>query len=235
MHVNKSIVTVEQQEFYSENGYLVMRDFFSHADCDWMLSVFKKHVGKNFKALMNIEDKEQEIAERIIKNPLLVSVVESLWDMAMCAVGSQVLFKQVGTPYAEHAWNVHQDSSYLEVPSGTHVSAIIALEDSDPMNGGMYIYPGSHEESLLSYDPHPSFDPCKNPGNSIKKVPDKYQRECLYLSKGSLYVQHGYLIHGSYPNTSKKRSRPHFSVMYVKEGIPFNAGKNCQRHPISLH
>jgi len=43
-----------------------------------MLSVLKKHADKNFKALMNIEDKEQEIAERIIENPLLASMVEGL-------------------------------------------------------------------------------------------------------------------------------------------------------------
>ena len=61
------------------------------------------------------EDKEQEIAERIIGNPLLVFMVEGLCDMAMCSVGSQVLFKQVSTPYAEHAWNVHQDSPHIEL------------------------------------------------------------------------------------------------------------------------
>ena len=75
----------------------------------------KKHADKNFKALMNIEDKEQEIAERIIGNRLLVFVVEGLCDMVMCSVGSQVLFKQVSTPYAEHAWNVHQYSSHIEL------------------------------------------------------------------------------------------------------------------------
>ena len=63
-----------------------------------------------------------------------------------------------GTPYAEYASNVHQDSSCLEVPSSTDVSAIIAFEDSNPTDRGMYIYPGSHVEPLLSYDPHPSFE-----------------------------------------------------------------------------
>ena len=28
MYVNESIVTAEQQDFYSEKGYLVVRDFF---------------------------------------------------------------------------------------------------------------------------------------------------------------------------------------------------------------
>ena len=64
---------------------------------------------------MNIEDKEQEIAERIIGNPLLVFMVEGLCDMAMCSVGSQVLFKQASMLCKEHAWNVHQDSSNIEL------------------------------------------------------------------------------------------------------------------------
>lgn len=219
------LLTDEDLEFYKENGYLVFHGFFSVMQCDWMFDIFIRNSHESFRALMNIERDVPAIAHYIINDSRLVSILEQIHNSKMCYLGTQVLFKKVGTRFAKHAWRSHQDNAYIEAPYGTYVSAIIALEDSDPENGGMYLYEGSHVEPILPYTKYPSHDPDSDPGYEVV-VPVKYlSREIdLWLKKGSLYIQHGHLIHGSYPNNSSSRSRPHFGIMCLVEGMPFNAG-----------
>jgi len=227
MDNNFAVLSPEEMSFYKRNGYLVLPRFFPEEKCEILLKIFREYADVTFRALLNIERQALEAVE-LIENPKFIKVLEDLHGhKEMGYIGSQVLFKEVGSPYAQHAWNPHQDNAYIEAPYGTYVSAIISFADSDKENGGMYIYPGSHREDLLPYIPHPSFDPEINPGNLVQ-VPPQYECFDLCLKTGDLYIQHGNLIHGSYANYSS-RSRPHWGIMCVVKGVKFNKGRNIPR------
>jgi len=54
------------------------------------------------------------------------------------------------------------------------------------------------------------------------------------MKQGSVYFQHGNLIHGSYPNRSKHHSRPTLGIMYLAKGAAFNRGKYGDRKIVEI-
>ena len=101
--------------------------------------------------------------------------------------------------------------SYHQNPNGKTITTNLACEDADVENGTLFLYPGSHKEGIINFEPRKSFreDKGKQPGNTLV-LPKKYQdkkTDCL-MKKGDVLFLHGNCIHGSYPNKSKTRSRP---------------------------
>ena len=211
-----------------------MEGVFSSSECDKLLETFERHANKDFAAILNL-DREIPEARAVMKNPKIVSILETLQGENVVGLMSQVLFKKAGSPYASQAWNPHQDNAYPQGRPGAYITINLFLADADPENGGMYIYPGSHREPLLPFEPVKSYreDLGANPGN-IVKVPEKYKRADVIVKKGGMLVLNGQVIHGSYPNRSKTRSRPLFSISYITEGEDFIPGKNANRMVIPL-
>lgn len=224
-----------QIKSYETSGFLIVKGVLAGGDCDKLIRIAESHADTDFKGILDLETKDNFVVE-VIRNQDIVKITESLHGKEMWCIGTQFLFKRPGSAFAEQAWNPHQDNSYIRAPYGTFVSAIIPLVDSDPGNGGMYVYPGSHKKELLPHEKKPSFDPKSNPGNCIpREYLFKYRRWPLYMKKGSLYIQHGNLIHGSYPNKSQNRPRPHFGIMYVVKGVPYTLGNTRKdTKPIEL-
>lgn len=234
-HIEVGSPSSDQIKFYKKFGYLIVENVLTDDECGKLLEIATSNADSNFKGIFDLETRDSFVVE-VIKNQRIVKIVETLHDREMRCIGTQFLFKRPGSAFAEQAWNPHQDNSYVHAPYGTFVSAIIPLVNSDPGNGGMYVYPGSHKEDLLPSEKNPSFDPKSNPGNHIKKIPPQYQGRALHMKKGSLYIQHGNLIHGSYPNRSETRSRPHFGIMYIVKGVPYTLGNTRKdAKPIDLH
>jgi ectoine hydroxylase-related dioxygenase (phytanoyl-CoA dioxygenase family) len=182
-------------------------------------------------------DRSDPELQSFVRDSRIASIVSTLHNHApIDYLNTQVLFKQPGTPFAKHAWNLHQDNHYVRHPYGMGVSAITALEDSGPDNGGMIIYPGSHILPILPHEQHESFNPDQNPGDRCE-LPEKYRDKemDLCLKQGDLYIQHGNLIHGSYPNNSPHRSRTHFGISCIVRGQPYSrTGQNSNRMPQPL-
>ena len=62
----------------------------------------------------------------------------------------------------------------------------------------------------------------------------QYQKKDMLVSQGDLLIMHGNLIHGSYPNVSKRR-RPLLSMSYITKGEQFIEGNTAKRTEIELH
>ena len=116
------------------------------------------------------------------------------------------------------------------------MSGDIALDDHLEDSGILYVYPGSHREGILPFEPNKSFDEKsnQNPGNRVIDIPKKYDKIPLYLKKGSLLSFHGNVIHGSYSNTSETNWRPLLLMAFMRKGEKFNPGKTSKRVPIEL-
>ena len=79
-------------------------------------------------------------------------------------------------------------------------------------------------------------DKGENPGNTLD-LPEKYlkHKKDIIMKKGDMLILHGNCAHGSYPNKSSTRSRPLYSITYIKKGEKFLVGKNANRKEFSLH
>lgn len=250
--------------FYHTNGFLVINDMFSLDECDDIVSIFEKYAKPDYRGIMNIDrgyieyqeytpDGQQEIerievnsadssaAWQVMRRASIVTILEMLQRTEVVALQSMFLFKRAKTRYANQAWNPHQDNAYPLADYGMYLTDNIALTDQDPGNGGMYIYPTSHQEPVLPNEKVRSFHegPNENPGHRVQ-VPEKYLalKMDLCMKKGSVLFLHGNVIHGSYANTSPTRDRPMFSIPYGTKGITqgktFLAGRVGRRQEMSL-
>lgn len=225
-------ITSEQVRFYHEQGYVVLEGLFSPAECDAMLAICQRLGGQAFKAVLNA-DRQVPALRRVMADPRVVRILETLQGAEVVGLMSQVMYKQVGTPYASMGWNPHQDNAYPQAPDGAYITINIFLHDSDPDNGGLYIYPGSHREGTLPFEPVKSYQAGANSGNAVA-VPTHYQTVDLRIPRGGTLVLNSNVIHGSYPNRSATRSRTLFSCCYITKGAPFLPGQTAKREVIPL-
>lgn len=223
--------------FYRDYGYLIVDDIYRPQECDAIIAEIESHADSDFSAIMNL-DRKSEAMRSIMRKWRAVTILEELQGAEVVGLMSQVLFKKVGSKYANQAWNPHQDNSYPKAEHGAYITINVFLEDADRENGSLYAYAGSHHESLLDAEPTVSYHETtgSNPGKVIKDPSRylKYPKDDLSFKKGSMLVLHGNLVHGSYPNLSPTRSRPLFSVSYITKNIPFWSGKNAKREIIEL-
>lgn len=227
----------DQIRFYDENGYLVVSDLFSVEECDTLLQIVRGQANEDFAAIMNLDRTIPEV-RAVMKDPKIVSILDTLQRAPVVGLMSQVLFKEVGSPYASQAWNPHQDNTYPRSKPGAYITINVFLEDADKENGSLYIFPGSHKHGLLPAGETPSYReiPGTNPGNTILDL-EKYVGEPVDLNfkKGDMVILNGDVVHGSYPNISPTRSRPLLSISYISEGVDFIPGKNANRMVIPVH
>ena len=218
-----------QVKFYDLNGYLVLDDIITKDECAKAIKVFEGYADERFSAIMNL-DREDKLVRELVMLPELINAVEQLQRWEVDSVMSQMLFKKAGSNYAGQAWNPHQDNSYPQIPYPLNITTNLFLTDADPENGGMYLFPGSQREPLVQYIPTISHreTPGTNPGNTIQ-VPSQYNQEDLIAKAGAVLIMNSHLMHGSYPNNSRTRSRPLFSVSYVTKGVDVPYGNNAKR------
>ena len=230
-----NFLSEEQVQFYDDNGYLVVENVLPQEECDRLMTIFEEYADEDYSAILNLDRSEPEI-RRLMKQTEIVSRVEQLQGTEVVGLMSQMLFKKAGSRYAVQAWQPHQDNSYPQAEYGAYVTTNIFFEDADAGNGGMYIYPGSHKQGLLPFAAVRSYreDVGENPGNVVEP-PDKCDRVDLVAKKGGMLVLNGCVVHGSYPNESRERSRPLCQLIYIKRGAKFIPGKNANRTAIPLH
>lgn len=239
--VDKSVVqrfhdlTLENIKFrYDLDGFVVVKNLFADYELDPVLEIFRKRADEKFSGIMNLDREVKEVFE-MVTDKRMKEILETLQSAPVSLLQTMFLFKEVGSPYAAQAWSPHQDNAYPMARIEAYLTGNICFSDQDPNNGGMYIYPGSHEEGLLPFRAAESFHetPGTSPGNVVR-VPTAYERIDLRMKKGDVLFLHGCVIHGSYPNASKIRSRPMLLIPYITAGESFIPGEKAKRKEVLL-
>lgn len=227
---NPVTLSKEQIQSYDEDGFLIVPGVFNNEACETMKSLAEQIAEEGFPVCLNIHRKI-DVFWDVMKDPVLVSIVRTVQRHKVVGLNSQYLFKRPGTGYARQAWTPHQDSAYINAKNGTYIQVHIFLEPQDKENGGLYYFRGSHREEVLPFNYAKSwkeeFDESgiSHPGLGIKKIPSQYPKVDVVGPKGGICLQHGHVIHGSYPNFTKDRSRAQYSMAYLNEGASFLRGR----------
>lgn len=252
-------LTPKQILFYKEHGFLAVENVLSNDECDKAVEVFDLHRQKigdqEFKGIMNLDRVDYwahiyaphekwihtYVKQMLVKHPAVVTGLEILQQRNVgCVVNlqSMFLFKKVGSPYAKQAWNPHQDNLYPRARKrGAYITANLVFSDQNKENGGMYIYPGSHQEPLLKAKLVQSFQekPGQNPGHDVSEsLPEKYKnKRCdLIMKKGTVLFLDGHCVHGSYSNNSPDCDRPMLLIPYITNGYKFKPGAVGKRREL---
>ena len=235
---NSVVLTEQQVQFYDENGYVIIPAIFDEESCEIMAQAAETVAEEDYSVALNVHRKVDLFLE-IMKNPVLVAMVEAVQRHRVVGLNSQFLYKKPGTPYARQTWNPHQDNAYVKAKYGAYMQLHVFVDQNDKENGGLFYYPGSQKEDLLPYEYVKSWkeeveeDGFTRPGWKVVP-PVQYKKVDAWGPKGGVCLQHGNVIHGSYPNLTSHRWRRQYSMAFLNEGEEFLKGQTSIKIPVIL-
>ncbi len=243
--------------FFEENGYAIVKNFFSKKNCNKFLKKISKYSSEEYPPIMNpdridflisqsnqklekikkLKDKTKFIRDlqddakyfkSVITNKKILDLLRKIKNKKINALMSQMIFKKANTKYSLQSWEPHQDNSYPKNKNGEYITINIFMNQSNIKNGTLYIWEKSHKYGIFNYKRKISYREKDNKPGNVSKSKTKFNIKVLNFKKGDLLVLHGNLVHGSYPNKSKK-SRPLYSASYIPSGEKFISGASAQR------
>ena len=256
------MITQEQRDFYWEQGYLIIEDLFSEPEIDKIYNRLALHADKEWSNMLNPDrhdfiimhtaqkladmDKQSEkvqywreceetanLISKLFRDKRIVNILEELYNDQMYGLSTHMIWKKPGTSNAKQAWNPHQDNSYGQNVNGKILTINLMLDNTTVKNGAIYNFPGSHKEGLLDVNWDKSYEDPNKPGKYCN-VPEQYKKYDVIGKKGTLYIQHGNLIHGSYGNTQTDTTRGMYSATYITKDEHFQPGNEAFRKKVEL-
>ncbi|HVQ38132.1 MAG TPA: phytanoyl-CoA dioxygenase family protein [Pyrinomonadaceae bacterium] len=228
-------LTVEQVEFYRENGYVSGIRLLNDEQIEALRTelaelVNPSHSGNHL--FYEFNSNESADPDKILFHALgawriSTAFHDLLWNPTFCVPASQLLdgpvrfwHDQLFYKPAHHGGVViwHQDYSYwTRTQPMAHLSCWIGLDDSTRENGCLHYVPGSHRWNLL---PREDF---ANDMDTIQGVLSEAQKRefkprAIELKKGECSFHHPLMVHGSFENTTD-RPRRAAVINVVRDGV----------------
>jgi len=222
--MNGKKLTSSQKEYYSQKGYVILRDVFSQAECDDFIEyMMDLHAGRrklNGFTLRQADEwgrtHNQHAYDPVAMAWLMdMRLRQPLYDcLGEDAEGIQTMYFWKGSEQRRH-----QDQFYL--PSC--MSAWIALQNIGVDNGTIYVQPGSHKNRLITrYDFE---DAGEFHGMDYSDAVDLlFERNNLpeiqvEVSAGDVVLFHGVLVHRGGLILNKKSFRHVLANHYIPHGF----------------
>lgn len=222
------LLTVDQQEFYEKNGYLLIPKLIEDEVLDQcrerFVAICEGQIDKGPITMMKdvslaklgtvkgeyLYNKAQEIAfddvfEKYIMHEKLLDYVESFIGPNLRAIHSMLINKppDSGTQSSRHP--LHQDLHYFpHRPVHRIVAAWTAMERVTEHNGCLFVLGGSHRDpgTLLQHD-YPDWEGGVNAMYHGIRGFDSHEKLNLCMERGDTVFFHPLLIHGSGANVTK--------------------------------
>lgn len=217
-------LSVEQIEFFNENGYLAGVKIFDDEQIEILraeLRTLMDPTPETRKLFYEFHHNESENADKILFHALGAwrlsrAFHDILWNPLFTRPAAQLLggavrfwhdqlFIKPAKDGGIVAW--HQDFSYwIRTKPMAHLTCWIGLDDSTRENGCVHYVPRSHKWDLL---PRGNL---ANDMNAIFEVLTEEQKRefapvAIELKKGEASFHHPLMLHGSYENFSDRPRR----------------------------
>ncbi|MDZ4816145.1 MAG: phytanoyl-CoA dioxygenase family protein [Verrucomicrobiota bacterium] len=154
----------------------------------------------------------------------VLDLVEPFLGPDICLFSSHFICKPKGDG-RRVPW--HEDSYYWKgmMDPVEVVTVWLAIDESTPVNGCMYVIPKTHDNGYSDYD---AVDTTKNvfPIEIVKNQRDESKAVPCILSPNEASLHEGRLMHGSEPNTSNMR-RCGYTMRYTSTKV--------KHHPNGYH
>ena len=237
-------LTIEQIDFYQENGYIVIEDFLMPDE----LETWRRHVGdavaqrdgrivaggpkaqdrvdseesryydKVFVQRMNLWSDHEGMRKLMLDSRLgkMVSALAGVHGMRIWH--DQALIKQ---PWANPTgW--HLDNPYWSYSSRDAITIWVALDDATRDNGCLYFLPGVHKSATFDGDTIGS-----NVSDLFEIYPQwaQVQSVAAPMKAGSCSFHNGLMPHGAGANMTPGTRRA-MTCGYMPDGCVFNGIRN---------
>jgi len=223
----------EQLKHYHDEGYVVVPDLLSEREVDEFVTYEASQDPERRNHLDN--HKRDDQWARVAKHPHIVGAIRQILNTTKpMIVQTMYLEKRPAEPGKGTA--LHQDSHYLPNEPDTLMACWLAMSNTDGVNGGLCVVPGSHRRGL--YSTHKATESKDHQvweteylirdrdGKEWKQGFYSFEIDGLDLRtvanlevpKGSGVFFSSHTIHGSYGNRSPNRVRRAFATHFVAEG-----------------
>jgi ectoine hydroxylase-related dioxygenase (phytanoyl-CoA dioxygenase family) len=224
-------VTPEQVAFFHREGYLIVRGLFSADEAQALAQHYmdmharraiphyqfvsmeeaKGDILKVFSRIMQ-PHRFDEVSKKHLLDPRVANALRALLDEEPVAAQSMLYFKPPGA----RGQAFHQDNFYLRVRPKNCIAAWVALDRTDPENGGLQVCPGTHTMEVACPQ---KADLADSFTTELVPPPEGTTPVPVILEPGDTLFFNGSVVHGSTPNTSKDRWRRSFICHYAPESM----------------
>ncbi|MBV7338322.1 phytanoyl-CoA dioxygenase family protein [Chloroflexi bacterium TSY] len=222
------MIPSESIEQFRQDGYVVARGLFSHAETEHYIDHFMamciadRYPG-DYVGVQRENDPQEEYPRMFNMHHRDEKTLRWLTDERICRWLTGLLGQE---PYASQTMlyfkppgcrgqALHQDQYYLRIKPGTCMAAWMALDPCEEINGCMHVVPGSQDWPLLcpfDADTNESFT------DIVVPLPPGKKATPVKMEPGDVLFFNGQLVHGSFPNMTTDRFRRALVGHYV-EGI----------------
>lgn len=213
---------------WSDKGYLILPDFFDETATHSILGEIDRLVFS--RKLRPTPDNKLMFANRRSATIRAITYDPRLTDLLSFILDKEVVPFQTINFWHGSNQRAHSDSIHMTTyPLGYLIAVWIALEDTNPDNGPLFYYPGSHR---LPYLLNNDF----NEGTSLltlgKKDYGDYEdrieevirenqlEKAVFLArKGDILIWHANLIHGGLPVKDPDQTRKSMVIHYYAKDV----------------
>lgn len=222
-----SKVSAENRQFFSQNGYVLIRGLFSEEETAFYRDHYMRmresgnvpgdtHVANpsandpllRYPRMLQMH-RWDDVSLRWLLDARLNECLTELLGREPLAVQTMIYFKPPGA----RGQALHQDNYYLRAQPGTCVAAWMALDRCDEANGCLQVVPGSHRWPILctvKADTTQSFTEVTVP------IPEGTPVVPARMAPGDVLFFLGGLVHGSLPNVTPDRFRRSLIAHYIE-------------------
>jgi len=223
----KPLVSEEDVAFFHREGYFIARNLLSKEECDTLIHHYSDlHARKAIPGyqFMSLEEAGGDILKvysrimhphrfdalglKYLLDARVHEILRALLSEEPVATQSMYYFKPPGAK----GQAFHQDNYYLRVRPKTCIASWIALDPTDPENGGLQVCPRTHNFEVQcpkTADLGVSFS------NDLVAPPEGTTPIPVILAPGDTLFFNGSVVHGSTPNESKDRWRRSYICHYA--------------------
>ncbi|MGF1512197.1 MAG: phytanoyl-CoA dioxygenase family protein [Elainellaceae cyanobacterium] len=197
MQSTKSLQKENFKEQFDEQGYVIVRDFFSPEEMVSLIENIKTAKTRNGVSDLNRGALTfysnvffySKAIQDIIAHPKIVNLLNQIIGPNFWVRWDQAVAK--GNGAGTFAW--HQDNAYSRLKD-PHYQLWIAMTEMTPDNGGLWLQPGSHKQHL----PH------KHVSNHVEFDGQPDNPIFVEAKAGDVVVFSSLTLHSTTPNITQK-------------------------------
>jgi ectoine hydroxylase len=221
-------VIQQQLLTWSDKGYMILESFFDETDTDSILGEIGQLV-RRYK-LRPTPDNKLMFANRLSAPIREITYDQRLTDLLSFLLDKEVVPFQTINFVQGSNQRAHSDSIHMTTyPLGYLIAVWIALEDTNPDNGPLFYYPGSHRlPYLLNSDFNEGTTSLtlgkKDYGDYEDRIEElirekELKKEVFLAKKGDILIWHANLIHGGLPVRDPGLTRKSMVIHYYATDV----------------
>jgi ectoine hydroxylase len=213
---------------WSEKGYLIIDGCFSGTEADGIQQEIDRLVSRRKlrptpdNKLM-FANRRSQLIHKTTQDPRLTGFLSFILDKDV--VPFQTINFTRGSGQRAHSDSIHMTT----YPLGYLIAVWIALEDTNPDNGPLFYYPGSHHlPYLLNEDFNEGSTGLRIGRKDYVDYEDRIEelireqglkKEVFYARKGDALIWHANLIHGGMPVKDTRLTRKSMVIHYFATDV----------------